>query len=639
MRARRLLLIDDNPDDIMLVTRALRKQSGWQYEIDLAYTSEEGIRAAAAKRYDCILTDYNFPGISGMELYIRLASCCPATPIIVLTGQVDQAIAARLIKQGAQDYINKGAISSEKLHQLICDAIAGKNNDVNSAAPGKEEYDVLVVDDNEDDVEFYIRGLSKLDPGYRFSHVNSGQAALKVIDMRPPDCVLLDYCLPGANGLDVLNRILMLRPHLPVIILTGQGSETIAVESIKRGAENYMVKAQFSPELLHRNIREAVSLKRLENALAAKEHELETKNRELNKTNAFLDMVLDIMPGYFFVKDENFKLLRANAQFIALYPDKSKDKIIGYTTVEDYTEEDARAFLENDCLAFKHGKHETNETILFPNGEQRTLFTQKKRFTDEDGQHFLMGIASDVTEREALISQLQKSNADLEEFAYIASHDLKSPLNGIRKLVSWIHDDYREQLPAEVQEYFSLINSRAERMARLLEDLLEYSRIGSRLTASETIQLHDMVADVHQINDGHANFTVHVPQVEVVMPRIGLQIVLVNLLSNTIKHHDTGNGHIRLLLNQAPGGYQLEYKDDGPGIAAQYHHKVFNMFQTLRPRDEVEGSGMGLAVVKKVVEHYQGHICLNDCADGVHFSIFWPYSTTEGAARENGNGI
>ncbi|WP_081310383.1 PAS domain-containing protein [Pseudoalteromonas luteoviolacea] len=169
----------------------------------------------------------------------------------------------------------------------------------------------------------------------------------------------------------------------------------------------------------------------------------------------FLDLVIESVPNYLFVKDTQFRIVRANQTFLSLYPESYRDKVIGSTTIEDYDPEEAKEFLEKDREAFASGYSETVERIQFPNGDSRILFTQKKKFTDEHDQDYILGIATDVTEREDLIKKLTKSNQDLERFAYSASHDLKSPLNAIKNLVSWIEEDYFDEFPDGAKENFA----------------------------------------------------------------------------------------------------------------------------------------------------------------------------------------
>lgn len=357
--------------------------------------------------------------------------------------------------------------------------------------------------------------------------------------------------------------------------------------------------------------------------LDEKTGELTDKQVELESSYIFQDLVIDSLPGLVFVKDSEFRIVKANKAFINLYPDPNK--VIGYTTIEDFPTHEAEAFLAKDREAFTTGYSEVVESITFPNGDVRILFTQKKQFKNAQQEQFILGVSSDVTERENLIKQLKKSNKDLEQFAYIASHDLKSPLNGIKRLVEWIEDDHAQEIPQKANEYFALIKNRVERMSGLLSDLLEYSRIDKQLVEEETISLLEFVQAIHELVSNSENYPISIPDKEVKLPRVALQIVLLNLISNSVKHHHKENGNIELQVEENSLGYTITFTDDGPGIPLRYHEKAFQMFQTLKTRDEVEGSGMGLALVKKIIDHYGGKIELEgERNPGCQFRLFWP---------------
>ncbi|KZN67650.1 sensor histidine kinase [Pseudoalteromonas luteoviolacea] len=341
----------------------------------------------------------------------------------------------------------------------------------------------------------------------------------------------------------------------------------------------------------------------------------------------FLDLVIESVPNYLFVKDTQFRIVRANQTFLSLYPESYRDKVIGSTTIEDYDPDEAKEFLEKDREAFACGYSETVERIQFPNGDSRILFTQKKKFTDEHAQDYILGIATDVTEREDLIKKLTKSNQDLERFAYSASHDLKSPLNAIKNLVSWIEEDYFDAFPEGAKENFNLIKSRSIRMATLLDDLLAYSRVQKCLEDEEWGYLDVVVDSVLSVIEQSDKFTIKIVGPRLKLPRVAFQIVAMNLIGNAIKHHHKGHGEITIWIEANQKGHQISFIDDGPGIPITYSKKIFEMFQTLQSRDVIEGSGMGLALAKKVLEYYEGSIELNTThQNGARFDVFWPAS-------------
>lgn len=240
----------------------------------------------------------------------------------------------------------------------------------------------------------------------------------------------------------------------------------------------------------------------------------------------------------------------------------------------------------------------------------------------------------DITERkraEQMLARytadLERSNRELDEFAYVASHDLRSPLEGIASLATWINEDAGELLPESSRRHLGQIEQRVHRLQTLLDDLLQFSRAGRRESKRETVDVAELVQDVVDLLHPPAEFRIEVsPDVPTLETfRTPLQHVFQNLIANAIKHHDRQEGHIRVDAKEAEEHWIFTITDDGPGIATEYHERIFMMFETLRPRDQVEGSGMGLAIIRKLVDTYGGQIWIESSPDqGAKFIFTWP---------------
>lgn len=223
---------------------------------------------------------------------------------------------------------------------------------------------------------------------------------------------------------------------------------------------------------------------------------------------------------------------------------------------------------------------------------------------------------------------LEKSNSDLEQFAYVASHDLKSPLNAIQQLANWIEEDCADILPEDSQNHLRLMMGRSSRMIRLLDDLLNYSRVSRYEYKYEAIELKSLVQDQFSLVDNPNNFHCVSPSLFILVPRVPFEIVMRNILSNAIKHHDKEKGMIDIKFSKNDFEQTIIVSDDGPGIPPEMHKKVLEMFQTLKPRDDIEGSGMGLAMAKRIVNHYNGELSIrSDGIRGTSFVINWPLPT------------
>jgi signal transduction histidine kinase len=224
--------------------------------------------------------------------------------------------------------------------------------------------------------------------------------------------------------------------------------------------------------------------------------------------------------------------------------------------------------------------------------------------------------------------ELERSNRELDQFAYVASHDLKAPLRGISQLATWISDDVGELLPPSSKEHLHKLSGRVRRMDMLLNDLLAYSRAGRQRHTPEELEITTLIQDVVELLAPPPGFTIQLADnlPRLTSERIPLESLFRNLISNAIKHHhDPANGRVE--INACKRGKFIEFaiSDNGPGIEERFHQRIFEMFQTLQPRDQVEGSGVGLALVKKLVESRGGSVEVeSELGKGTTFRFTWP---------------
>jgi PAS domain S-box-containing protein len=226
-----------------------------------------------------------------------------------------------------------------------------------------------------------------------------------------------------------------------------------------------------------------------------------------------------------------------------------------------------------------------------------------------------------------LAAALERSNKELDQFAYVTSHDLKAPLRGIANLAQWIEEDLPGEVPADVKEHLDLLKGRAHRMEGLIEGILQYSRAGRVRGEIQEVDTAALVQEVIELLDPPEGVILEVP---LELPslrteRLPLQQVLMNLIGNAIKYVDPAGGRIRLETRELNGMQEFAVVDNGPGIAPEYHERIFGIFQTLEARDKVEGTGIGLSLVKKIVEHRGGRVWVeSEEGAGATFRFTWP---------------
>lgn len=234
----------------------------------------------------------------------------------------------------------------------------------------------------------------------------------------------------------------------------------------------------------------------------------------------------------------------------------------------------------------------------------------------------------------ANISQLESRNQELDQFAYVVSHDLKAPLRGIESASRWIEEDMgKNQLPPHIQEFLGLMRQRVHRMEKLISGILDLARVGRAAQADETVFVRTLLREVTDSLNPPAGFKVELPFFlpTLTTNAVQLQQVFTNLISNALKYHDhPETGTVQISCDDAGEFYLFSVADDGPGIDPEYHDRIFVIFQTLTERDTLESTGVGLAIVKKIVERQGGRIGIKSAeGQGAKFIFTWPKHTSK----------
>jgi GAF domain-containing protein/anti-sigma regulatory factor (Ser/Thr protein kinase) len=260
----------------------------------------------------------------------------------------------------------------------------------------------------------------------------------------------------------------------------------------------------------------------------------------------------------------------------------------------------------------------------------------------ERSQMLLSGVAAQAAialdnarlfrEAQVLIADLDKSNRDLDQFAYVASHDLKAPLRGISNLSQWLEEDLGEAITSDAKEQLRLMRNRVQRMEGLINGILDYSRAGRARTKLEAVAVDKLLTETIELCTAPESARV---EIDPGMPtlqteRVPLQQVFMNLLGNALKHAKRSDPHVRVQVREAGERFEFSITDNGPGIAPEFHERIWGIFQTLEPRDTVEGTGIGLSVVKKIVESKRGQVALESQEGaGATFRFTWPKAEQE----------
>ncbi|MEZ8185937.1 PAS domain S-box protein [Shewanella sp. 5S214] len=327
---------------------------------------------------------------------------------------------------------------------------------------------------------------------------------------------------------------------------------------------------------------------------------------------------LDLITNELFYSEETYRI-----HGLPLGSKLSLDEAIAF-----YTPDSQPIIRKTLTEAIEMGK-DWNVEVRFTNAANKLIWVKVAGTIEyENGKAVrLAGTMQDISERKYFIEELSRSNTELDNFAYVASHDLKSPLRGIDQLASWLEEDLKDKLEDEDAEHLRLMRGRISRMEKLLDDLLSYSRAGKKGDVIHSINIKSVVENVFDLCNTKNAFSLEFESAttDITTASVPLEQVIRNLINNAIKHHDTGKGTVYVSMVVNAPFYEFVVRDDGPGILDEFSEKIFTMFTTLKPRDEVEGSGMGLAIVKKIVVAMGGEISLDTSVQkGACFKFTWP---------------
>jgi PAS domain S-box-containing protein len=369
--------------------------------------------------------------------------------------------------------------------------------------------------------------------------------------------------------------------------------------------------------------------------------------------NRFLDSMIENLPMIVVVKDAaTLQFVRVNKSFETLNG-ISKSEVIGKDAHDLYSpaEADYMDLKDREALSRSTPLEIPRQTVDTALAGLRTFYTMKMPIFDADGKpQYLLGISVDITERdlaenairelnvalEGKAGQLESTNRELESFSYSVSHDLRAPLRAIDGFAEMIEEDYRDKLDDEGRRYLSVIRHNSRRMGLLIDDLLEFSRLGRLPVTTDEVNVDSLVREVVQdvlaTEQSHANGDTAPPSIEIgpLPPVVGdrglLRQVWVNLISNAVKYSSKNrNPMISVTGCKLDAENHYSVRDNGVGFNMEYAEKLFGVFQRLHRNDEFSGTGVGLAIVQRVVTRHGGRVwAVGKVNDGAEFSFALP---------------
>mgnify|MGYP000850953837 CR=1 FL=1 len=468
---------------------------------------------------------------------------------------------------------------------------------------------ILILEDSESDYVLAMRELALGGLNPEISWVKDRSAFLQALESSDPDVALLDHSLPGFDGISALKMLQEMRPDVPAIIVSGAIGEELAIETMKAGASDYVLKQRIE-RLVPVTLRALQETEQLLARRRAEEALLESRKRY----EALFSSSSEGICVHELMRDEsgravNYRPLNVNPaleQMIGM----RKEMMVGALASDIYgspihLERFARVMETGESASFEDTRLRPGKTFLV------------SAFPIEPGNFATLVV--DITYRKELEMQLEqraeelaRSNADLQQFAYVASHDLQEPLRMVFSYLALLEKRCGDDLDDRAKECIYYAKEGAIRARDLVQDLLEYSRVGSRTKPSEIADMERLLGlacrNLRELIREEGAVIDHDPLPRLPADEAQITALLQNLVSNAIKFHGPGRPEVRVSCCEEGGDWIFEVRDNGIGIRMEDQERIFLLFQRLHTREEYEGTGIGLAIAKKIVERHGGRI-------------------------------
>ncbi|WP_013334382.1 sensor histidine kinase [Gloeothece verrucosa] len=475
---------------------------------------------------------------------------------------------------------------------------------------------VLLIDDNRSDRTLIIRELQRVFLGLQVQEVIDAQAFEQAINVDTFDVVVTDYELGWSNGLEVLRTVKAHYPRCPVVMFTNTGTEEIAVEALKSGLDDYIIK-------------EPGRYIRVPTAISLALERIETRQRAILLQIRLQGLLNQLKVGIF-RSISNGILIEANRAFLEL---------LGVSSLAQANEMYLIDTRECYRLLVNLEPPQRQEREVQIQRGDNTFFWALLTTTlnSVEGIRVVDGLLEDITQRkqaeaaleqlnntlEARViertAQLEEANQDLEEFAYSVSHDLRAPLRTIQGFTQLLLED-KESFDLTKLEYIQRIAANAQKLDVLITELLSYSRLKQTEIELEPVNLSLLLTHVltemdFEMRQRQAEVSIEEPLPMVQANLIILIQVLTNLLANAVKfvpleESSTSNVHPQVRIWAQLEGEQcrLWIEDNGIGIPLAQQQQIFRPFTRLHSEEEYPGTGIGLAIVRKGVERMGGAV-------------------------------
>lgn len=477
---------------------------------------------------------------------------------------------------------------------------------------------VLVLEDNPRDAELCIQELKKAGFELQSAIVDTQESFAARLQSQNYDVVLADFRIPGWNGAEAFRLLKKSGKDIPFILVTGALGEETAVDLIKEGITDYILKDRLTrlPSAVRRALQEKSTRDERERAIKAL-GESEEQVRLLLDSTAEAIYGIDMQGRCTFCNAASIRLLGYDNPIDLL--GKQMHPLVHHTRADGtpYTHDDCQI-----CTSFREstGSHSDAEILWKRDGSSFPVEYWAYPILRDGKPIGSVVTFLDITERKAThilllrkVEELDRSNRELEQFLYVGSHDLQEPLRMVVSYTQLLSRRYKGKLDSDADEYIAFAVDGAVRMQRLIQDLLAYSRVGTKgqdmVDTSSNNALQQALEKLRSVTEDSGALVTYDQLPAVLADETQLIQLFQNIIGNAIKYQNRGVPHIHISAAKSGANiWTFSVKDNGIGIDSQHFERIFRMFQRLHKREEFDGTGVGLAICKKIVERHGGGI-------------------------------
>jgi PAS domain S-box-containing protein len=643
VKASTILIVDDNPNNLSMLESFLQEHD---FITMVATKAELGLQRAIYGHPDLILLDVILPDVDGFELcrWLKSREDTRDIPVIFLTALTHTDDKVKGFDVGGVDYITKPIEPKEvlarvtthlrlrELTEQLEQNVQGRTRELTLATQQLEQEIAehkqaeKALQESKNQMQAILDNTSAViymkDTQGRFLFVN--RQFEKEFRLKQEDLV-------GKTDYDFMPKEMADGFRTNDLRVLGAGKSIQFEESAPQEDGIHSVISVKFPVYDAGGIPYGIC------GISTDITERKRVEDEIRKSEAFLNTIIEQSPYAMWISDEKGTLIRLNRACCTLLHITEEEVIGEYNILDDNIVQEQgllplvqSVFKEGETVRFeitydssqlKHPKLQRNASVIldvtmFPikneHGEVTNAIIQHMDITDRKrAEEEIYQLNTELEQRvKQRTAKLEAANKELKDFAYVVSHDLKAPLRGISRLAHWLVEDYRDVIDDKGREMAELLIGRVKRLDTLIEDILRYSRIG-RIHEEHTII--DLNILLHEVLDllnptEHIQITMEPELPTIVAERTRIFQVFQNLIGNAVKFLDKPSGEINVQYQDDGLYWRFSVTDNGPGIEERHSERIFQIFQTLQPRDEFESSGIGLALVKKIVELHGGTI-------------------------------